>query len=147
MMTVPHARADTNLPIPRFASLRSSEVNLRTGPGVRYPVEWVFVRKEIPVEIIAEFDHWRKIRDWIGSEGWVHRSMLSGKRMLVITEKMRALREKPSDQSPVISHAEAGVFGKVEKCAQDWCRVTIAGMTGWLKRTDFWGVYPTEEVK
>ncbi|HKH69397.1 MAG TPA: SH3 domain-containing protein, partial [Reyranella sp.] len=69
-------RKGSGLPIPRFASLRSDEVNVRTGPGPRYPIDWVFKRKAMPVEIVAEFENWRKIRDWQGASGWVHQSLL-----------------------------------------------------------------------
>ena len=78
--------------VQRFVSLRADEVNVRAGPGVRYPVKWVFVRKLMPVEVIAEFDTWRKIRDWEGAEGWVHRAMLSGRRSIVVTGKVATLR-------------------------------------------------------
>lgn len=138
------AWGESRLPVPRFASLRSSEVNLRTGPGVRYPVEWRYVRQGVPVEIIAEFEHWRKVRDWEGTEGWVHRSMLSGRRTLVITGELRNLRREPSLESAVVSQAEPGVFGRIEKCQGEWCRIEIAGITGWLKRFEFWGVFPDE---
>src|SRR3954451_6927804 len=90
--SVPGMAPPTGLPVPRFVSLRSSEVNVRTGPGTRYPVEWVFVKRDIPVEITAEFDTWRRIRDWEGTEGWIHQSMLSGKRAMVVLGEVRTLR-------------------------------------------------------
>src|SRR5919204_606278 len=80
-------RKGSGLPLPRFASLRSDEVNVRTGPGTRYPVDWVFKRKGMPVEIVAEFENWRKIRDWQGASGWVHQSLLTGKRSFIIPAK------------------------------------------------------------
>lgn len=137
----------SGLPVPRFVSLRSGEVNLRTGPGVRYPVEWVFVRRDIPVEITAEFDTWRRIRDWEGAEGWVHQSMLSGRRAIVVTGALRALHKEPDALTPVIARAEPGVIGWLQRCRDDWCEVDIEGYRGWLKRTDFWGAYPGEAVE
>src|SRR5579862_3380664 len=87
----------SGLPLPRFASLRSDEVNLRSGPGVRYPVDWIYTRRDLPVEVIAEFDTWRKIRDWQGTEGWVHQSFLSARRMVVVTGERRRLRADPDE--------------------------------------------------
>jgi len=140
-------RGQETLPIPRFVSLRASEVNLRTGPGVRYPVEWIYVRKGVPVEVIAEFENWRKVRDWRGTLGWVHRSMLSGNRTLVITGERRTLRTDPSLQADVVSLVDPGVFGLLKKCEEDWCLVEIGSESGWLRRFEFWGVYPQETVE
>jgi len=147
------AAAATGLPLPRYVSLRASEVNVRTGPGVRYPVDWVFQRHGLPVEIVAEFDTWRKIRDTEGTEGWVHQSLLSGKRMLIVTgsaaTKTHILRRKPSAAAKAVAKAEANVVGRLLECPKksDWCRVHIGGFEGWMKRTAFWGVYPDETVK
>lgn len=142
----PGASPTTGLPVPRFVSLRSSEVNLRSGPGVRYPVEWVFVRQSMPVEITAEFDTWRRIRDWEGSEGWVHQSMLSGRRAMVVAGEARALRRIPDTSAPPVARAEPGVIGWLHKCERDWCEVDVSGYRGWLKRSDMWGVYEHEKV-
>lgn len=137
----------SGLPIPRFVTLRSGEVNARTGPNVSYPIEWVFVRKEMPVEITQEFDTWRRIRDWEGSEGWVHQSMLSGKRGVVVMGEVRTLRKEPRTDAPVVARAQPGVMGWLRKCQGDWCEVDMKGYKGWLTRTDVWGVYPNEKVE
>lgn len=137
----------TGLPVPRFVTLRSGEVNVRTGPGVRYPVEWVFTRKEMPVEITAEFDTWRRIRDWEGSEGWVHQSMLSGKRGVVVLGAQRTIRKEPSTDAPMVARAQPGVMGWLSKCRGEWCQVDLKGYKGWLKRGDVWGVYPDEKFE
>jgi SH3-like domain-containing protein len=137
----------TGLPLPRFVTLRSGEVNARTGPGVRYPVEWVFVRKEMPVEITAEFDTWRRIRDWEGSEGWVHQSMLSGKRGVVIRGETRTLRREARADAPMVARAQPGVMGWLHKCQGDWCQVELQGYRGWLTRSEIWGVYANERVE
>ena len=143
----PDAVVRSGLPVPRFVSLRSGEVNLRTGPGVRYPVEWVFVRAGMPVEITAEFDTWRRIRDWEGAQGWVHQSMLSGRRTMVVQGDLRTLRREPSGAAEAVAQVEAGVIGRVHKCEGAWCLVEAGGYKGWLERDAFWGVYPKEEVQ
>lgn len=136
----------SGLPIPRFVSLRSGEVNLRAGPGRAYPIEWVFVRAGMPVEITAEFDTWRRIRDVEGTQGWVHQSMLSGRRSLVVTQELRTIRERPTSTAAAVAQAEPGTMGRLVACKGDWCEVEIQGYHGWMERTDFWGVYPDEKV-
>jgi SH3-like domain-containing protein len=133
--------------LPRFVSLRSDQVNLRVGPGENYPVEWVLTRKEMPVEIIRQFENWRMIRDWQGTEGWVHERMVTGKRAIVITGGIRALRRQPDPTSPVVARAEPGVVAKLLECRGDWCRIEASGITGWVRRSEVWGVYPDEIVQ
>jgi SH3-like domain-containing protein len=133
--------------LPRFVSLRSDEVNLRTGPGVRYPVEWVLQRRYMPVEVLAEFENWRKIRDWQGTEGWVHQSMLSGRRYAIITGDVRVIRRQPDGNSPAVARLEAGVVAQIIECKDQWCRLDSNGLKGWLMRSEFWGVYGNEAVK
>lgn len=137
----------TGLPLPRFVTLRSNQVNVRSGPAPRYPIEWVFVRKDMPVEITQEFDTWRRIRDWEGSEGWVHQSMLSGKRSVVVTGEIRTLREEPRADAGAVARALPGVMGWLLKCNGSWCQVDLKGHKGWIQRTEFWGVYPDEAVQ
>lgn len=137
---------DNALPLPRFVSLHAPKANVRTGPGVRYPVDWVLVRKGMPVEIVAEFEHWRKIRDWQGTEGWVHQSMLSGSRTAVIMTEVRALRRSADPQAPVIARLEPGVIGRVLSCEGTWCRLDAAGFKGWIPRGEIWGVSADEKL-
>jgi SH3-like domain-containing protein len=139
----------TGLPLPRFVKLRASEVNMRTGPGVQYPVEWVYNRRNLPVEVIAEYNTWRKVRDWQGTQGWVHQSMLGGERAMIIIGKLRTLRTDPDTQSTPIAHVEPGVVGRLVDCPADggWCKVELDQHAGWLRRVEFWGVYPGETVK
>jgi|GWRWMinimDraft_15_1066023.scaffolds.fasta_scaffold44888_1 SH3-like domain-containing protein len=139
--------SETNLPIPRFVSLRSNEVNLRTGPGTNYPVDWVFVRRGLPVEVIAEFDVWRKIRDWQGTVGWVHQSMLAGRRTALVSGGERALRRAPQADAAAVARLAPGVIGEIDECDAEWCRLSIQGYQGWLKRDEFWGVYPQEKIE
>ena len=138
--------AEKGLPLPRFVVLKSDQVNLRTGPGDRYPIEWVFTRKDLPVEIVAEFEHWRKIRDSDGTEGWVHQRMLAGKRSVMIKGEVRPLLATPEIGAPIVARAEPGVIARLQECKGVWCRVEAAKLSGWLRREQVWGVYPSEKV-
>jgi SH3-like domain-containing protein len=140
------ADSDT-LPVPRFASLKSDEVNLRTGPGEDKPKLWVYQRAGMPVEIIEEFDTWRRVRDYQGVVGWVSASLLSGKRTGIVTQSRRTLRAHPDPTARAIAELDPGVIGRLMECNGDWCRLNVKGYEGWLKREEFWGVYPNEPVK
>jgi len=129
----------TGMPLPRFASLASDEINVRTGPGLRYPVEWVYTKKNLPVEIIREFDHWREIRDIEGQTGWIHKSLLSGRKSFVVTGRLHVLRKKPGQDKTPVAQVEAGVIGLIDDCREGWCKVEIAGYEGWLPLDSFWG--------
>lgn len=139
-------RKGSGLPIPRFASLKSDEVNARTGPGTRYPVDWVFKRRGMPVEIVAEYENWRKIRDWQGASGWVYQGLLTGKRSFVIPSKPASLHKTPANQADVVAKLEPEVMGEIRSCSGDWCRVKVSGVSGWLERTEIWGVYKSEPI-
>jgi len=141
------AENDTGQKLPRFVSLRSDQVNLRVGPGENYPIQWVLTRKEMPVEITKEFENWRMIRDWQGTEGWVHERMLTGKRAVVIKGGIRTLHRQPDVAAPPVARAEPGVIAKLLECRADWCRVDAADHTGWVQRGDLWGVYPGEVLQ
>jgi SH3-like domain-containing protein len=132
------------LPVPRFVSLHSEKVNLRTGPGDRYPIEWVLTRKDMPVEVVQQFEHWRRIRDWEGTQGWVHERMLGGKRDVIVKGGIRTLYTRPDPRSGAVARAEPGVVAKLLECQGTWCRVDAGEATGWVQRTDVWGVYPDE---
>lgn len=136
----------SGLPLPRFASLRAGEVNVRTGPGVQYPVDWVFQRQGLPVEVIAEYRTWRKIRDWQGTQGWVHQSLLAGKRTVIVIGGTRALLAKPEADAKAVVQLEAGVVANLVNCPEQstWCRIEVDGFDGWLRRVDFWGVLKDE---
>jgi SH3-like domain-containing protein len=142
----------TGLPLPRFAALRSDEVNMRSGPGTRFPIEWTYQRRELPVEIVREFELWRRIRDPEGTEGWVHQSTLMGRRSFIVrgapgSEVM--LRRRAEDQAQPVARLRPGVVGRVRACETNnpWCEAQIGEFRGYIKRTDIWGVGPTEEVK
>ena len=122
---------------------------MRTGPGVRYPVDWVYKRRNMPIEIIAEFGTWRKVRDVQGTTGWMHQSMLSGNRTLAVTGKTRTLRQYPDSKSIAVARVEPGAVGSIQTCQGDggWCQISFGKHNGWLRRVEFWGVYPSERVK
>lgn len=140
-------KGESGLPIPRFVSLRADEVNLRTGPGVRYPVDWVMQRRSLPVEVVAEFEAWRKIRDKEGAEGWVNKAMLSGRRTVLIIGEIRTIRRSRSADAPAVARAEPGVVARLVKCDDGWCKVEVDGHEGWLQRDEVWGLYPDEKVE
>jgi len=137
-------------PLPRFVSLKSSAVNVRRGPGKSYPVAWRFVRAGLPVEIIQEFDTWRKIRDSDGAEGWIHQSLLSGRRTAIVApwadgQRFEAHAE-PNGTSAVTAILESRVIADVVACESGWCSVRGDGYQGWLPQDALWGVYPNEKV-
>ena len=132
--------------IPRFASLKSDEVNVRTGPGTRYPIDWVFKRKGMPVEIVAEYENFRKIRDWQGASGWVYQSLLTGKRSFIIPPRPPISTRRPAASAEVVAKLEPEVMGEIRSCQGDWCRVKVSGVSGWLERTEIWGVYKSEPI-
>lgn len=135
------------LPIPRFASLRANEVNMRTGPGMRYPIQWVYKRKGLPVEITAEYDNWRRVRDPEGTEGWINKAELTGKRGAIITGAAAVLRGGADEKSEMLARLETGAVGQILSCAKDWCKAKFDGTKGYLPKTDFLGAYSEETFK
>ena len=143
-------KSETGLPIPRFVSLRSELVNARSGPGARYPIEWVYMQKGAPVEIVAEFELWRKIKDWQGSQSWVHKAMLTGKRTVkVITPGENNLYAKPNFKSRVLAKVEDEVVGDIMECPGDkaFCRVRFSSVDGWIPKQNLYGIYPQEVIE
>lgn len=137
--------APEKLPLPRFASLRSNKVNSHVGPGNNYPIEWTFERQGMPIEIINEFDTWRQIKDPQGTQVWVHKSLLSGRRNAMVQEKRRKLLKAPEKDAAVVAYVEPGVIGKLVECKKNWCYIQVKGYGGWLPRKFLWGVYPHED--
>lgn len=138
------SKGASGLPLPRFASLHTNEINLRTGPGTRYPIEWVYVREGLPIEITAEFEIWRRVRDWEGSEGWVHKSALTGKRTLIVIGGTRSIYEDTNETSAVKARVEQGAIGFLLGCELTWCQVKFGDINGYMPKTFFWGVYNNE---
>lgn len=136
--------SETGLPIPRFVTLRADEVNMRTGPGTRYPIDWTYVRRNLPVEVVAEFDKWRKIRDFEGTEGWVHQSMLSGRRSILVIGQVRTMRRDARDSATPVARLEPGVIAQLDGCQEEWCEIEVAGLGGWIRRGHVWGALDTD---
>lgn len=134
----------SGLPLPRFVSLADDEVNARTGPGKDYPIRWVYTRRNLPVQIVEEFDVWRKVLDPEGDEGWIYAQLLSSKRSVVVVGTMRELRRTASDSARVVLRAEPGVIGTLVSCNGRWCLVDIQGQRGWVEREGIWGVAEDE---
>ncbi len=134
----------SGLPVPRFASLRADDVNLRSGPGIRFPIDWVYRRSGMPVEIIDEFDTWRQIRDWQGTVGWVHKSMVQGRRTVRVIGEEGILRSGPEANEPAVARVTPGVIGVLRECRQGWCQLGLDTQEGWLEGTRLYGIYPHE---
>lgn len=130
----------TNLPLPRYVSLKASAGNVRRGPSLQHRIDWVFTRRAMPLEITAEFGHWRRVRDRDGAGGWIHYSLLSGVRTVLIERDMVALRHRPQSDGRVIARAEAGVVARLGRCLPAWCRISVEGETGWVRKAALWGV-------
>ena len=141
----------TGLSVPRYVSLKSDRVNLREGPSKDHRTSWVFERAGLPVEITAEFDTWRKIRDSEGSEGWVLHSLLSGRRTALVApwkkDQSMPLYDQPRPDSSVVANLQSGVIGNVKKCDGQWCRIYGDGFDGYEPQNNLWGVYPGEHVE
>ena len=140
---------ETGLALPRMVSLRSNLINARSGPGARYPIEWVYQQKGAPVEITAEFELWRKIKDWEGSQTWVHKSMLSGARTIKMTAKgLSNVYASDDYQSRIIAKVEDQVIGQVEKCPSGsaFCLIKFGNIEGWVPRRNMFGVYADEVI-
>ncbi len=140
----PGMGAVTNRPIPRFVSLKGSEGNARRGPGLTHRIDWVFTREGMPLKITAEYEHWRRVEDVDGAGGWIHYSLLSGVRTVLVTQDMAQAFSAPDQTMQVVYQSEMGVIGKLLQCIPDWCRIVVEGDTGWVRKTALWGVDPKE---
>ena len=141
----------SGLPVPRFVSVKADRVAVRDGPDKDHDVSWIYTRVGWPVEITAEFEDWRRIRDSDGSQGWVYHSLLSGKRMAAVQLKSKTdlapLYDKPDDASVVAAQLQVGVLGAVKHCTGTWCQISGKGFDGWIPQTELWGVYPGEKIE
>ena len=143
----PNRGSVTNLPLPRYVSLKGSEGNARRGPGLTHRIDWVFTRSGMPLKITAEFEHWRRVEDAEGVGGWVHYALLSGVRSILVAEDMAEFHARPQDESEVLFKAERNVVGWVQECHPDWCRVSVNGDRGWVRKSALWGVQPGEIIE
>lgn len=144
----------SGLPLPRYVSLKSKRVNMRVGPGKQYQVIWLYQKPGLPMEIIQEFDNWRKVRDPQGNEGWILHSLLSGVRTAVVrpweedlVKGLADLKEKPGSGAAIRARLEPGVLAKVDSCDDEWCKVSIQDTDGYIMKTKIWGVYPDERIE
>lgn len=142
----------TGYPIPRMVTLKDNEVNVRRGPGLDYPVKYIYLRAGYPVEITAEFGHWRRIRDIDGDEGWVYKNLLDGARAVIVTEVEKGSRAprpifaEPHPGAKIIALLEPGVIARYDLCRFEWCRIEADGLEGWIARSGIWGQYAWESV-
>lgn len=134
----------TNLPIPRFVSLKTGEANVRRGPSLTHRIDWVFTRRNMPLEVIGEYGHWRQVQDRDGVGGWVHYTLISGARTGLVETDLAALYARADTGAPVNARLEAGVIVSLDECVMDWCRVRVEGLKGWMVKQDLWGVGPDE---
>lgn len=141
----------SGLPVPRFVSLKSDRVNVRLGPSREHDVAWTFVQSGLPVEIVQEFENWRRIRDWEGKQGWVFHSLLSGRRTALVTpwekNNRTPLRIRSKSDATIVAELEPFVLVTVNECGGGWCRVSGEGFDGWLDQTRLFGVYPDELIE
>ena len=141
----------SGLPVPRFVSLKSDRVNVRSGPNKDQDVRWVYTRAGMPVEVTAEFENWRRIRDWEGAEGWVYHSLLSGKRTAVVVPTLKddlvPLYESSQVESGVVARLQSGVLGQLKSCNGLWCEFSGKNFSGWIRQDRLWGAYPNEKVE
>ena len=143
----------SGLPVPRFVSLKPGKVNVRAGPTKDNDVTWVYTRAGLPVEVTAEYENWRRVRDWEGAEGWVYHSLLSGRRTAIVIPQTSAkdaplpLHADSNGRSRVVARLQPGVLGTVKRCNGAWCRMVGDGYDGWIQQDRLWGVYPNEKVE
>lgn len=134
----------TNLPLPRFVSLKAAEANIRRGPSTTHRIDWVLMRRGTPLQITAEFEHWRRVRDEDGAGGWIHYSLISGGRTVVIQKQRIALHKEPNETSATTALAEKGVVATLGRCEREWCEIDSSGYRGWVEKSGIWGVGAAE---
>jgi SH3-like domain-containing protein len=134
----------TNLPLPRYVSMKATEGNVRRGPSLSHRIDWVFKRRDMPLRITAEHGHWRRVQDRDGQGGWVHYALLSGSRTVMVEQDMLTVHARADDGSPVVAAFEAGVIARLGRCEPEWCQISAGGYRGWARKTALWGVTPDE---
>ncbi|MEL6959425.1 MAG: SH3 domain-containing protein [Pseudomonadota bacterium] len=130
----------TNLPMPRYVSLKATEANVRRGPSLSHRIDWVFQRRDMPLRVVGEYGHWRRVVDREGMGGWVHYSLLSGNRTVIIDEDMLTLRQRPDETAMEVALLELGVIADLGECGPEWCRLRVAGYRGWAPKDALFGV-------
>ncbi len=134
----------TNLPMPRYVSLKASKANVRRGPSLTHRIDWIFKRRDMPLVVTAEHGHWRRVQDRDGAGGWVHYSLLSGNRTVIVKADMLPLNVRPEPNTAIAAQLELGVVAELGKCSTEWCRISAGGYKGWARKDDIWGVAADE---
>lgn len=134
----------TNLPLPRYVSMKANEGNVRRGPSLSHKIDWVFTRRGMPLEITAEYGHWRRVQDRDGFGGWVHYALLSGARTVLVEEDMLTVHARPDPRAQVTAAFELGVVARLGDCQLEWCEISAGGYSGWAPKKKLWGVAPDE---
>lgn len=143
----------SGLPLPRFVSLKSGRVNSRIGPGVNYAIAWLYVKPGLPMEIIQEYDNWRRVRDPDGAEGWIFQSLLAGRRTAIAAPWHRDkdatidLLARADAKARVVAMVEPGAIGTIRSCNGSWCEMAFGRQTGWIRQSQIWGAYPGELIE
>lgn len=137
----------TNLPLPRFVSLKTAKANVRRGPSLGHRIDWVYQRRDLPLKVVAEYGHWRRVEDRDGQGGWVHYALLSGVRTALVDSGEASLRLRPHEKAPVMAVARRGVVARIDECDLRWCRLRKDGHSGWAEKTALWGVSPSEIIE
>ena len=140
----PQSGPVTGLPLPRFVSIKAASANARRGPSLSNRVDWEFTRKGQPVRVTAEYENWRRVEDSEGAGGWVHYSLLSSNRTVLITDEQATLYADPSTASPKVALAMQGVIAALEQCDSGWCEVEADGYSGWVQTNSLWGLQADE---
>lgn len=130
----------TNLPMPRFVSLKTSEANVRRGPSLSHRIDWVFKHPGMPLIVTGEYGHWRRVVDREGIGGWIHYAMISGNRTVIVDDDEVELHSRPQTDAPVKARAERGVIARLGECQADWCSITAGGHRGWVSPNSLWGL-------
>jgi SH3-like domain-containing protein len=146
-LAAPTRGAVTNLPLPRFVSLKTAEGNARRGPSLAHRIDWVFTRPGMPLRITAEYENWRRVEDADGVGGWVHYALLSGTRSTIVIVPLADMRAEGNEASRLLARLEAGVIGRILSCTPDWCRISTDGGRGWVRKTAIWGVTADEVIE
>ena len=142
--------SESGLTLPRMVSIRADNINARSGPGTKYPIEWIYKQRGAPLEIINEFELWRQVRDWEGSVSWIHKTRLTGRRFIkIITPGENNIYNNDSYDSKIIAKAEDGVIGEIKKCPKknEFCLVKFETIEGWIPKKNVFGVYEDEVIK
>lgn len=143
-VSAPEVGTGSGLPIPRYVSLKTGEARARRGPSLTHRVDWLYTRRNLPLRVTGEYEHWRRVEDSDGQGGWIHETLLSGVRTVVVIRDMTPMRSRPQPTAHEVALLENGVVAHIMECAPEWCRLSIEGERGWVNRDALWGLFPDE---